>query len=236
MSALFIHRNMIYRAVNGPRNKGHQHSGFTLPELLIVLSLTLLLLGLICAFLVPTMRAAILGSTRAEMQQEALRAMNRITQDLLLSAACGVSLSVPGGLPGNGPARLGIARIENVDHTGRQIWEQSLIAYSWQGPGNPLVRKVWNPSLPPSLSVIFSPGYPCRLGDSELASIAAEPKLQEQILARDVSEFLITSTGTGSSVSSPVDISITITRKAATGRKNPEVFELKRSITLRAQL
>jgi len=218
-----------------PRKAGDP-AGFTIPEVLIAASLTLLLLGLIFSFLVPTMRASIRGSAKAEIQQEALRSIDRVAGDLLMSASPGITVVTPASAPEKGPAYIGIIRISDVDHLGKQTWEQSLTLYCWQGPGKPLVRKVWTQSLPPSLGIALNTGYPCRFDAASLASIAEEPALRGQIIARDVSEMLITHKGSGISVSSPIDLTIEISRDAATVRNGPEIFRMKRIITLRAQL
>ncbi|MGV8124493.1 MAG: hypothetical protein AB2L14_32495 [Candidatus Xenobiia bacterium LiM19] len=210
--------------------------GFTIIEILVAAVLLILLLSLIFAFLTPTMKAAALGSTRAEIQQEALRALDALCHDLLSSASSGISLITPTTDPEKGPTYLGIIRVENVGPLGNNFWAQSLIVYSWKGTGSPLIRKVWTSSSPPSLGIILPPNCPARFQENTLSKIADEPGLKGQVLARDVSELCITSEGMGSSVSSPLDLSITITRKAATGRNAPESFHLNRSICLRYQL
>ncbi|GEM_PF-987103 len=210
--------------------------GFTIIELLVAAVLLILLLSLIFAFLTPTMKAAALGSARAEIQQEALRALDALCYDLLRSASSGISLITPATDPEKGPLYLGIIRIENVGPLGNSIWAQALIVYSWKGTGSPLIRKVWTSSSLPSLGIILSPGTPARFQQATLSQIAEEPGLKGQVLARDVSELRITSAGLGSSVSSPIDLSVTISRKAATGKIKPEIFQLGRSISLRYQL
>jgi len=210
--------------------------GFTIIEILVAAVLLILLLSLIFAFLMPTMKAAALGSARAEIQQEALRALDALCHDLLRSASSGISLITPATDPEKGPMYLGIIRIENVGPRGNNFWAQSLIVYSWKGIGSPLIRKVWTSSSPPSLGIILPPNCPARFQETTLSKIADEPGLKGQVLARDISELCITSEGMGSSVSSPLDLSITITRKAATGRNKPEIFQLNRSICLRYQL
>jgi len=215
----------------------HSHiSGFTVIEILVAAVLLILLLSLIFAFLTPTMKAAALGSTRAEIQQEALRSLDALSHDLKASASSGISLITPAVNPEKGPVYLGVIRVESVGPLGNDIWEQSLIVYFWKGPGSPLIRKVWSSSSPPSLGIILSPSSPSRVEETTLSRIADETGLKGQVLARDVSLLLITHSGMGASVSSPIDLSMTITRKAATGRNTPESFHLNRSICLRYQL
>jgi len=210
--------------------------GFTIIEILVAALLLTLLLSLIFAFLVPTMKAAALGSARAEMQQEALRSLDAMGCDLMSSASSGISLCAPAADPEKGPLYIGILRVVNVDPQGNNIWERSLTVYCWKGAGSPLIRKVWSPASPPSLAVILSPDTPSRFEESDLSKIADEPGLNGQVLARDVSALLVTSSGMGASVCSPVELGITITRKAATGRSSPERFHLTRSVCLRYRL
>jgi len=211
-------------------------SGFTIIEILVAAFLLTLLLSLIFAFLLPTMKAAALGSARAEIQQEALRALDSMGFDLMSSASSGISLCQPATEPEKGPLYIGILRVVNVDPQGNNIWEQALVVYYWKGAGSPLVRKVWSPASPPSLAIVISPDRPVRVGETDLSKIALDPGLSGQVLARDVSELLVTNSGMGASVSSPIELGITIARKAATGRSGSERFHLTRSVCLRYQL
>ena len=196
----------------------------------------ILLLGLIFAFLVPGMRVSILGFTRAEIQQEALRAINAIARDIEVSASGGISLVSTGSNPEAGPVRIGIVRAAGVDPVGNRQWEDRLIVYSWERSGKPLIRKEWTTPGPPMLAIPLSGQVPVRAAASDLSAIADEPGLQAQFLARDVSELSITSPGGLSSVSTPVTLSITIKRQAATGRKDPEMVTFTRIISLRNQI
>ncbi|MDQ7821354.1 MAG: type II secretion system protein [Candidatus Eremiobacteraeota bacterium] len=207
--------------------------GFTILELLVACAVLVILMSLVIAFLVPGMRISALGAARVEIQQEALRSIQKINTDLDLSVPAGVGLYITGAVPKQGPLYLSVMRLSYVDPQGKQLWEDNLVVYSWKGPGTPLVRKVWTPSSQPALGLTFT--TPSRFLQSQIIQIADEPLLRGQIVARDVAELNMESSSAAPTVSSPVKITIKLSREAATGRKDPEVFELSRTIGLRNQ-
>ena len=229
----YSNRNLCRGRIPKP---GHSRChGLTLFEALVAAALTLLLLHMIVTLLVPTMRYSVKGSVTAEIQQESLRAINKISDDLEMSCAGGVSLSIPASNPERGPVYLGIIRLQDTLPDGSKVWEKALIVYSWNGPGRPLIRKVWNESTPPSISIPLSSSIPSRYPESVLTSIASEAALQGQILARDVNDFRITC-ARADDVSSPIGILMELRRQAATGGINIVRFQISKTINMRNQL
>ncbi|MHC9538155.1 MAG: hypothetical protein AB9903_01405 [Vulcanimicrobiota bacterium] len=206
--------------------------GATLFEILVAAALTLLLLSMVVSFLIPTMRYSIKGSVTAEIQQEALRAVNRICRDLESSGTAGVSLFSPES--GKGPLYPAIIRLSDVLPDGARAWEDSLTVYSWKGPGEPLIQKVWDASCPPHLEATIDSAAPSRFSQSDLAAIAEEQGLPGKTLVRDVSYFAITCPDS-ETVGSPLKINITINREAAAGGTNTVNFGISRTINLRNQ-
>jgi prepilin-type N-terminal cleavage/methylation domain-containing protein len=125
--------------------------GFSLLELMVAMVLSLVVLGLTIAFLIPTMRASARGSARVEMQQQAVVALGRIASDLERSAPAAVSLntgaysailpkSSPTATPPpqKTPVVLAVQRLANVNSSGDQMWENQMEIYVWDpGAGNP---------------------------------------------------------------------------------------------------
>jgi hypothetical protein len=214
---------------------GRQIRGITLVELIIAAGLTILFFSLVISFLIPVMRASVLGTVRTGIQQEAVRALNSVVGDVRRSASAGLSLFSSGTEPETGPVYLGIIRLLDVNHLGNQQWETALIVYSWKGRGQPLIRKTWS-APPPSLGIALAPNLPQRVPRAALSSIADEPSLQGVILAKDVAEFRIDSPDTEYSISSPLTVEILIQRKAATGRNDLEKVRFSRTIDLRNQI
>jgi prepilin-type N-terminal cleavage/methylation domain-containing protein len=212
-------------------------AGFTLPEVLVASALLVLLLSLVFMFLIPSIRVSLLCSTRVEIQQEALRSLDRLSGDLLSTVTAAISVSSTGADPERGPVYLGIMPIKSVDFSGHQIYEQKIIVYYWQGEGARLIRKEWTSSSPPSLPLVLDGKTPFKVSEADLAKIAGESSLRERILARDVKELRVTSGIPSSpSLSSPITILLKLSRKEATGKKAAEVFSYSRTITLRNEL
>ncbi len=193
--------------------------------------------GMVFQFLIPGMRIYALGSTRAEMQQEVLRVIDRMVFDLDQTVSGAVSLSVPLVNPENGPVYFGIMRLDKIDSDGKQVWQDNLVVYSWEGKGQPVIKKEWRSGLMPALGLTF--GTATRFPAATLSGIATQPALKGMVLARDVTKFSITSNPanpTAGDLSPPFVITVEITRKAATGRPDPEIFSLSRSVSIGNQL
>jgi hypothetical protein len=217
-------------------NRAHvwrDSAGFSVLEMLIAASVTVIFFGMVFAFLVPCMKIFALGSVRAQIQQEALRAANRVSGDLEQGVFPGVTLSLPSGDPDTGPMYLGVMRLENVDDRGRQILKQNLVVYSWAGVGSPIIRKEWRAGLPPSVTLTFN--APAGVPDATLLQIANEPALQGQILARDVDKFRIDCQNITTDPVPPFIITLIISRADNTGRLGKETFTIRRSVDLRNQ-
>lgn len=161
--------------------------GFTLVEVMVAGALSILVMGLVYAFLVPTMRAQLRGSTRAQLQLEATTALETIARDLYRSAPGAWSLrSEP-------PAALGLMRQDTVLTTGQRAWETFVIVYAQLD--DRLVRRQWPPE-PPSLGIPPpGGGAPLRLGPAELAQVANTPAARSRWLARDVEKMAFSQEG-----------------------------------------
>jgi hypothetical protein len=212
-----------------------REKGFTIAEVLIAGGLGVLLLGLIYAFLTHTMRITGRGALRTDMQQAAMRTMNSISRDLELSATSGVTIA--GGGTAGRPVLMGIVPIKNVLDDGTQQWDNRLIVYSWDSPGSSVIKKVWKTGDPPTLAVPLSLNglMPLRVPDATLSSIAAEPRLQGQILAQGVTSLVITHKGIGSAMEPPVTVTIRLERSGNTGATGPEKYDLTTMFTVRNQ-
>ncbi|GMU50977.1 MAG: hypothetical protein AMXMBFR33_01230 [Candidatus Xenobia bacterium] len=161
--------------------------GFTLVEIMVAGALSLLVMGLVYAFLVPTMRAQLRGSTRAQLQLEATTALEAMARDLYRSAPGAWSLRT------ERPAALGLMRQDTVLATGQRAWESFVIVYAQLD--DRLVRRQWPPE-PPSLGIpLPGGGAPLRLGAAELAQVANTPAAQSRWLARDVETLAFTQEG-----------------------------------------
>ncbi|MHC9541657.1 MAG: type II secretion system protein J [Vulcanimicrobiota bacterium] len=206
--------------------------GFSLLEVLVATALMLMLFGLIFAFLIPGMRTYALGSSQAEMQQEATMLLRNIANDLDLAVSAGVTVS-PAVLstPNNGPVYLAVMKIESINDKGQQIWKDALYVYYWEKPGAPVIRKQWTSTSLPSLGKTLN--APIHFTDSELAQIISEPTLKTKVMARDVINFEVYGATGSTWPQPPYNITVEISRKAATGKQDNEKFKLNRIFSLR---
>ena len=172
---------------------------FTLVELLVAATLSILLLGMMFAFLVPTMRASVRGSSRVEMQQQAVVALSRMAEDLEATAPAGIAIYAPDAMPANAadlpqlganwtpllmvkdPVDMSIVRLNNVNASGQQVWDTHAVIYNWQSikdptlPGYPgiLFRKVWDGKNPLAIGgEVLDGSKPVRLSDQSLDQLS----------------------------------------------------------------
>lgn len=115
--------------------------GLTLPELLV--GLVLSLLATLIAFQLFNLfwRVGADIATKAQLQQMASVAMERIALD-------GRPSAIPGVTVGDGV--LAFVRLADLEPNGLQRWEQTVVIYQKRGPLM-LRREVQEPSLPPHL-------------------------------------------------------------------------------------
>ncbi|MDQ7826113.1 MAG: hypothetical protein RDV48_25145 [Candidatus Eremiobacteraeota bacterium] len=209
---------------------------FTLPEIIVSLFLTLLLLTLLVSFLVPCLRATQTGTIRVELQQESLLALGRVMADLESTVTAAITVQASGSSPETGPVYLAVIPVESVNSDGLQVWKQSIVLYYWKEAGSPLIRKEWTPSSPPSLGLVSGDIKPTVVTNAMMSQIASETALRGKILARDVKEFRVKSLTTSLSLSSPIEVFISLERRGGTGKKDAEKFSLARNVTLRNEL
>lgn len=159
----------------------HRRPGFTLVEVMVAGALSLLVLSLVYAFLVPTMRAQLKGTTRAQLQLEATNALETMARDLYRTAPGAWSLR------SDPPSALGLMRQDTVLATGQRAWDPFVIVYAQLD--DRLVRRQWPPE-PPTLALpLPGGGAPMRLGPDELRQVAREPAVGARWLARDVEKL-----------------------------------------------
>lgn len=220
-----------------------RHPGFTLLEAVVATALFIILFGLFFEFLLPCLKTYAVSEVRTELQQETLRSIERITSDFDLAVTSGVSIYTAGSDPETGPVYLGIMRIDTDNpvaadaqtDAGDHVWAQSLVVYSWKGKGEPLIRKIWTPSGPPTLSPSPSLGGPTTFSRDTLVQIADAPLLKGQILARRVNELSFTYNDDLGRKVPPYTVKIQVDRDSPVGRVQAETFTCSRIISLRNQ-
>lgn len=198
--------------------------GFTLAEVMVTATLSLVLLGLVWSFLVPTFRAYARASARVEMQEQAALVITRMVADLQLCVPAGV------GVLSGGPVVLSLQPAVGLNASGQTVWDDHLVVYSWTAPSGTVNRRGWPPS-PPALALLLSSGNPCRPSPAQLTQLASQPGAAAATLASQVKSLQLAHTGVGAAVKPPLKITIVLER--AVSSQDVERFELSRSISLR---
>lgn len=207
--------------------------GFSLVEILVSVALLSLVTGLFVAFLFPTMKHSAQGTARADLQQMAVMALDRIQRDLLESGTRGIS-TIPRAEaePRNDPVVVAAIPIQDVGADAQPLWAQRVVVYWWDEEARRLSRREWPPEPPTELSVTLDPSRPRTLPYADLRALALQRNGKEASVANDVVDFDVTDADPGPGVASPVVVRMTVER-GVNQQEEPESVTMERSVTLR---
>ncbi|MGE0487655.1 MAG: hypothetical protein AB7S38_00420 [Vulcanimicrobiota bacterium] len=199
--------------------------GFSLPEVLVAGTITLLLLGLITQFLIPAMRYSAEGNMKVDLQQRAILAINRLVSDLQRTNATGVTLAL------TSPVTVGIVRIEKIGSDGFPSWDDEMQVYWYDDVRKELHWETYPPT-PPSVPVTFTSARPAIITPSDLQSIAIQTGGSEHTLARDVTSFSVEDADPDPGIKGLLRIDLTLEKEIPhTARK--ATVEMTRFVQLR---
>lgn len=160
---------------------GARNRGFTLVEILVAGTLLLGMLGLISQVIVPVMRASARTSVRVELQALANVSMQKLTTDLNLVAAQGIS--GPFQAP-NGSISFALHRNAGFSSDGKPLWSTQMVVYRWDTDAQILYRSLWPPS---ATNTLVSPLEIKRLQETEVDRAVADG--DTRVLASSVTHF-----------------------------------------------
>lgn len=196
---------------------------FTLAEILIASAVMLLVGTLGISLLQPAMASGARHSARAEMQQQASIAMDKICIDL--ERTVGGALSVFQPVPiATGATGLAMQRLAGFESTGDQLWEEQVRVYSWNPALQQLEFRQWSQGSPPPLEILLLVNQPARLGRSDFDALL-RGKRPSAVLAQGVSNFTVSQEGL------LVRLGLQL-KRLTPGKMQPELFELQRALTL----
>lgn len=199
--------------------------GLSLLELLVAVALMGMLGTLFVWFLVPSMRISGQQSARAELQQQAVLAVNRVASVLQTTAAAGISRRA------SEPVAVAAVPLVNVDNQGRQQWATNLTVVYWDKPGERLYEKVWEQGWsPPSLS--FDPSRPATATAGQLLAIIDSPNGGARSLATGVGLFSVTGAAGDATLTMPLNVTLEL-RRQTSQRQEPETYAASRLVTVR---
>jgi len=199
-------------------------------EVLVSATLLIMLASLVTAFLVPCMKAQVRGSAQSDEQRQAATSLEAMARDLRGTTYGGVSL-LNRQPPDDEqfPVVMGIVRASDVNGIGRLVWEEKVVCYVWDRPGQRLFYREWPPG--PGLTVELSTSAPRRLLETDLLIIAGLPPAK--VLAYGVTAMDVQHpAGRGPDVNGPLTISLELHRDVA-HQKGPEIVQMTQTIACR---
>lgn len=156
--------------------------GFSLVELMVTSSLTLMVVSLLYVMLVAGMRLYRHGSARSELQVSATMSLSRLAADLDRTTPPGVSVR---------PDGLSLVPLRGISADGRQLWLEELILYYREAGTQALLRRHC-PPVPEDVSLALDPTRPLALSEEELQVLFLAASPPAVVMARDVVSFEVT--------------------------------------------
>jgi hypothetical protein len=158
--------------------------GIGLIEVLIAAALGLVLLGLLHQMLVPVMRANSKTTVKVNLRLEATRTLAHLAEDLQGCGGTGLSYQPA---TSSGRSLLAISSPTDITSSGRKVYEQRLLGYSWDPSSKEVRRADWTESS--GLGLTIDPSRPTILEPLELARLSSERNMG-RLLASGVEEFV----------------------------------------------
>lgn len=201
--------------------------GISLLEVLLGAALTLILLTIMFRILIPLARGTVQTTHRSELQQFGSVALDRITQNLLNSAAAGVSLRQR---PTEAiPTVLAVQEIADLSSGGVQIWSDHLELIYHDAGQRKLFTRRWPPT-PPDLGWVPETLRATRVPEADLLGLAV-PGSSTRMLSDWVDELQITGFSPEGIYTPPLGLRIKLSRDLNSQQK--EVFELEQFLHFR---
>ncbi|MFN8613052.1 MAG: hypothetical protein U0931_36275 [Vulcanimicrobiota bacterium] len=216
--------------------------GATVLEMVIALTIVLVVSALVASLFQSTSRAAIRTTLRAEMQQQALVAVQRLLTDLRRSCCSGISIR-----SGTAPLAIAICPLSQpglrggsqtgVLNNGELLWSDFFLLYAYDGTNKTLTYREWPPGSPAPNAEESDVTKPRRLAPGRIAQILNVPAARQVTLVSGLTNFEISYPPGGSDllVIQPVTVKLSLQRKGNTGHPQPETFTYQRSFFLPEQ-
>ncbi|MBI3927350.1 MAG: type II secretion system protein [Armatimonadetes bacterium] len=202
------------------------NGGLSLIEVLVAAALSLMLLGLFWTFLVPAFGYYVRGAARAELQQSALVAGEKVVADLRRSAPGGISIRSAGT---DSPTVLAVHPLETVTADGTQVWSDQLTIYFWWASDGRLWAKKWPPG-PPEAGFSVQSDKPIRVDEATLLEVAQERNGTETMLAENVARFEVVDAAPEPGISRPVTLTLEFEKETSSG---PQRLTVSQDVFLR---
>ncbi|MEW6282035.1 MAG: hypothetical protein AB1758_25750 [Candidatus Eremiobacterota bacterium] len=182
---------------------------YTLLEVLVGVALAGLLVSLLVAALIFSLRVTAVGTNRSNLQASAALAVRRIERELQQTSPSEITLESGGG---GGTVGLALLPVLDVGSTRELQWSTERVLFYWDRGQGTLLRKC------------IPLDGPRRLPAGELQAAFAAPG-RVQLLTPNVADFQVSGTDV-------ITLRLRVQRKAVSGNV-AESFELKRDVALR---
>jgi type II secretory pathway pseudopilin PulG len=217
---------------------------FTLIELTITAVVLLVVTALGALLLARTLKVSTRGTLQAEMQQQAVTALNRLVTDMRKSSAAGISVR-----SGAAPKAIAICPLSSaelrpgqpppVKEDGTLVWSSFFLIYHYDESRQQLRYREWPPGLVAATSEEESTVSPRRLSPARLAAVLGSPPPREEVVATGVVAFNVGyppgSGGSDELYVQPLTLQIVQQRLGNTGGRDPERFTYTRTVFLPEQ-
>lgn len=197
-----------------------RRSAFTLIEVIVGFTLTVLLFSLFFQFLIPALKISTRTTERAETEQQAVIALRNMIKEIETTSLFGVSFRSDGSLVAVHPVTM-------VTQNNDRVYADHLVVYKFEKDHNQIVRYTWKDKDDPSID------SPRKLSSKELDDIEAHFQPDSRVLVRGVEEFEFTHSGVGDLIKQPFKVRLKMGHQTGDGSRE---FELVRAISMRNQI
>lgn len=191
---------------------------FTLIELVVAFTLTLLLVGLLFQFLVPALTVSSRTTRRAEVQQQATITMRNLVSELEQTSLFGLSLA-------DDFRTAALHPVTDVTQKSERVYADHVIVYQFDPVAESLQRSHWSNGSDPSIEA------PRKLSPDELLALDGF-LTKKRVVVRQLEDFEVGHSGSDGLIQLPLVVRMTMKRQ---GESSPKPFELVRTVVPRNQ-
>ena len=194
--------------------RGH---GYTLIEVLVMASVSLVVLGLLASVFLTALRRSQDGRIRVDLQQSAVFSLSRWEKDIERASYESVAVQ-PGA-----PYLVGVTGATGVAGNGTVAWEPTLARWTFNAEARTLSRAIC--LRPESLGYAPTP--------TALAGLVIKPGEEERGMCEDVDDFALNKMFTLGEDKTPRIVLRLVLRRALSTSERETKFTLERTYTLR---
>jgi prepilin-type N-terminal cleavage/methylation domain-containing protein len=207
--------------------------GLSLAELLIAVFIAGIIMTIGANGIAYLLQNVTRGSDRAELQQQGLVAVSKMSADIESTCVNGISLLNPDGAAS--PVVLAVVPIDQTNAPdGYVTWQLQAVTYVYDAGAGTLTRRIFTPANLPPLGGVLQANAPQRIPAAVLALMGATHLNGEQLLARNVIRLTI---GHGSNdpslITLPLNLDVVLDKPPTNAQRDHTTFEITRAVASR---